>query len=224
MQSEVRHELFLAEHGRLFDYDIEAAKPTVTLQAWRRLMQTHQPNRLRDPTCTLPTWSRLVADRTAFRTELAAEVTISMGNAKAVCQAVLNGAWASPHPSNSICAELGRDTTLRLMDSAMYKALRADFQVFWSELQVLNRMANLMLIPEGASPGQAISLLYNQIEDEIMSAADSFFEREGRHVWFVHDGFMSDVDICRSGLEEFISHETGYAIRFEMKRLCKSLD
>lgn len=220
MPADARHELFVAEHGQGFDYDIEAAKPTVTLQAWQRLMKAHRPAALKSAECKLPTWTELVKNRTAFRERLADEVDISVEQAKGVCQTVLNGGWAAPVTANGICELIGRDATLRLIENATYKALRADFQVFWRELKELNELAGLDLIATGESPGQSVSTFYNRIEDEVMSAVAE--ELKGWDVWFIHDGFMTKDKIPTTVAEKAIFLRTGYQVKLEEADLCKS--
>lgn len=220
MMSTVRRELFLANHGRGFDYDIEAAKPTVTLQAWRNLMNTFRPDRAQQEVCRLDTWTSLVENRTAFRMNMAIAAGVTTDHAKFICQAVLNGAWASPHSDNSIRQLIGYDATVRLMESAIYKQLRADFQVFYTELKEIDALSGLGIVKSGQTPGQAISGLYNRIEDKIMNAVDIFFAGKV-NVWFIHDGFITKEKISRSDLEKFVEEETGYIIRLDEKELCK---
>lgn len=220
MPSDARHELFVAEHGQGFDYDIEAAKPTVTLQAWQRLMKAHKPAAPKSAECKLPMWTELVKNRTAFRKRLADEVEISVEQAKGVCQTVLNGGWAAPVPSNGICELIGRDATLRLMENATYKALRTDFQVFWRELKNLNELAGLDLIAMGESQGQSISTFYNRIEDEVMTVVAE--ELKSWDVWFIHDGFMTKDRIPKAEVEKSIFLRTGYQVKLEEADLCKS--
>ncbi len=220
MKSAVRTQLFLADHGCGFDYDIEAAKSTVTLQAWRSMMETFRPAYADHPYCQLPTWTALVVDRTAFRMEMGETVGISNDHAKFVCQAILNGGWASPHAENSIRQLIGHDATVRLLNSTIYRQLRDDFQIFYAELKEIDAASGLEIIKPGQTAGQAISALYNRIEDEIMGAVDKFFAGTV-DVWFIHDGFITRERISRPGLEAFIKEETGYLIRFDEKEICK---
>lgn len=206
MQRDVRVELFVAELGQGYDYDIEAAKPTVTLQAWKKQFPTAP---------TLKTWERLVADRKTFRVTLADEVGITVEQAKDVCQTVLNGGWASPVKKNGICEAIGEAATRRLMESSIYQNLRADFKTFWTVLKESGT------VPEILSAGEAGSLFYNRIEDEIMSVVAE--ELKTQDVWFIHDGFMTKDKIHKARIEEAIFFRTGYDVHLEETDLCKSV-
>lgn len=217
MEHKARHELFVAEHGKGWDYDIEAAKPTVTLQAWTRLLRSLKPEALKKPECKLPAWNALVADRRAYRENMAEEAGITVQQAKEVCQIVLNSGYASPVSKNAICEILGVESTKRLMGCATYLRLRADFRVFWAELKGLDAEIDVLM---DLKPGEAMSHFYNKIEDEIMDVVDR--ELSNRGIWFIHDGFMSANQIDTKSIEEAILFETGYSIKFEESDLCQS--
>lgn len=206
MPSDIRKELFVLEHGKGFDYDIEAAKPTVTLQAWEKLFPEAP---------VLKTWRRLVNDRKTFRQELADAAGITEDQAKFVCQVVLNGSWASPVSKNGICERIGEAGTRRVMESKLYQNLRADFKIFWDYLK------DSGTIPAGLEVGAACSRFYNQIEDEIMNVVAE--ELKTQDVWFIHDGFMTSTEINRTALQEVVKFKTGYDIRFDQTDLCNSV-
>jgi len=217
MKKEVRFELFLAEHGKGYDYDIEAAKPTVTLQAWKKLMREHKPEALEKAECKLPAWTALVADRRAYREKMAREVGITVEQAKDVCQIVLNSGYASPVKKNAICETIGEEATKRLMDSKMYVQLRADFRTFWQELKGLGVVPDMLF---DLRPGEAVSEFYNKIEDEVMSVVAN--ELANQRVWFIHDGFMTTEQVDVKSIEQAIMFHTGYDIKLEETDLCKS--
>ena len=237
MASEVRHALFIEQHGQGFDYDIEAAKPTVTLQAWRKLMQQYKPAALKKAECSLPAWTALVADRTAFRSRMSMEAKISMAQAKEVCQVVLNGGWVAPHRENGLFKILGEAGCRRVAEAQTYKALREDFKVFWRNLQELDGLAMLGLVDswtvadESGDPrtittstGQALMAFYTRIEDQIMFAVEEILSSRNIETWFIHDGFMTKAKIAKAEVEQHVFLRAGFHIKLEEIDLCKSAD
>lgn len=207
-RKEVRQKLFLATHGVLYDYDLEAAKPTVILQAWRRWMAQHHPMDIRlFDKCQVPTWSELVYNRRAFREALAHQVGISTSEAKAVCQTVLNSATASPHPENGICQLIGTDATKRLMENDLYRGLQADFKTVWSYFK--------KLAEPGQTAGEFMSAIYNRHERRVMDAIDEVLREAQVDAWYVHDGFMCTRKVDVTSLESEIKARTGMTLKLE---------
>ena len=206
MRREARQRLFLQTHGRMFDYDLEAAKPSLTLQAWNRWMQQHHPVQFQsNPDCRLPTWTRLVSNRTAFRAEMALECGISKDDAKKVCQNVLNGAWASADARNGICQLVGRAATHRIMASELYLGLRKDFRVMWSFFKKSKTV-------QGQTAGQCMSAFYNRLEMQVMAVIADTVKVPA---WFIHDGFMTHDQVDVAELVEAVKFSTGYDVKVE---------
>lgn len=207
VRKEIRQKLFVETHGVLYDYDIEAAKATVTLQAWREWMQINHPGALRSSNaCKLATWSKLVYNRKAFRKQLAEEVGISVQHAKEICQSVLNSGFATPHFDNPICQLIGTNATRVLLDNDLYKGLRADFQTMW---QYFEEIAD-----EGQTSGQFMSAMYNKQEKQIM---DAVAESLSVDAWYVHDGFMTHEEVDMEILAEQVKQKTGLNVKFEIQ-------
>lgn len=213
MKRDLRLELFVQEHGVCYDYDLEAAKPTVTLQVWNTLMHEKKPILMKhSDACKLPAWTALVSNRSEFREKFSREAGITLAQAKWVCQSVLNGGVASPL-NQSYLDELGRDATMRVQDAPMYQALRADFQVFWKHLKELG------IEFQGArSAGEVLSRLYNQIEDQIMNVIENEIQTP---IWYVHDGFMSATEIDVPALERAIAEKTKFSVKLEMTKISR---
>lgn len=208
MRKDLRQKLFLDTHGVLYDYDIEAAKPTLTLQAWRNWMDINFPTDHKHlDACKLTTWSELVNNRTQFRAALSHEVGISDAEAKVVCQNVLNSAFASTHHENGICEAIGKEATERLMKCELYVGLRADFKTMWSYLK--------KLAPPGTTAGQYMSRFYDALERKVMDVIERELEVDA---WFIHDGFMTCKEVNTDILEAKVRDETGWNVKLEMKK------
>jgi hypothetical protein len=209
MRREHRIELFLQEHGQGFDYDLEAAKPALTLQVWRKLMAEHRPIQLKhSEACRLPTWTALVADRKAFRQRLAAEVEITEEHAKWVCQSVLNSGVASPRNASYV-ERLGVPATKRLMANDLYQGLRADFQTFWRRLRELP-----VNFGEAKTAGEALSAFYNDLERRVMDVIEQRLPAD-TPAWFIHDGFMTVTPVDTDALERAVQDQLNLSIRID---------
>lgn len=207
-----RSTLFLQEHGRGWDYDLEAAKPTLTLQMWRSLMAVHHPMKLKyDSACQLPAWSALVSNRKLIRQNLAREAGLTDDQAKWAIQSVLNSGVASPKNS-SFTDRLGVDGTKRLMAAPTYQALRTDFQTFWKHLKDMP-----IQFGEAKTAGEALSAFYNELEHRVMSVIEK--ELGDTRAWFIHDGFMTVDQVDKTRLEEAVRRELNLDVKLDETKL-----
>lgn len=193
-----RLELFARELGGGFDYDIEAAKPTLILQAFDKHMAEQHTSVAYD----LSTWRAYVADRSAVRQRLMDDLGLSKEQAKQVCQDVLNSAVAAVHPKNGIFQRLGEAKTRVLLEHPIYQGLASDFSYYWQHVKELNDLK--------LSAGEFTSAWYNKLEWEVMNVVEAELNQPG---WFVHDGFMTARAVDSSAICAAVKARTGYDIK-----------
>lgn len=197
---EVRKELFIAQHGVLYDYDLQAAKPALTLIAWKNWVSECKPNE----DSSLPTWEKYVLDRKTFRVELAEELGVSTDQAKDIIQRILNSAVISPNKDSGFCQDYSIAKVRLMMKSDKCTGLADDFKKAWN------------LIKDQREPGQTagefMSRLYNSLERQVMDVIDSKITTEA---WYVHDGFMTYEPVDVHMLEREVLDKHGFKIKID---------
>ena len=203
MASRYRRKLFLQEHGVLFDYDIETAKPTLLLQAYERFGGHGRAE--------LPTWSSYVADKRKFRTRLMADLDVSEDVIKEVLQVVVNGGRASPK-AGAIQSAIGSTEKVRaFMAHPLYVGLVADQKVCWEAFR--------SAAEPGEAGGEYLTRLYFALENEVAQAIEPELLRQD--IWWVHDGFMTTQKVDLERLHQVITQKTGYEVVIEEEAMRK---
>jgi hypothetical protein len=208
LKSSVRKRLFLETHPEMWDYDIQAAKPTLLLQEFARARET-APWRHRSAS-NVSAWSDLVEDRTKVRRRLMTEADLTTDDAKEVINVLLQGGHASPG-GGAIVETIGKSRARALMESETYRALQADFAFAW------DFYFKHMPGAQGLTRGEFMSRFYNALEDKVMTAIED--EVSG---WFVHDGFFSHVRQDKDRLEDIIKSKTGLEVKLEEEHYTNS--
>jgi len=203
MKKTHRHELFIRQHGHLWDYDIAASKATLMYQLYE--------SKMRDsgllwslPANQLPTWRRMISDRTTFRKELAEEANITVADAKWITQIILSGGFASP--GNETWRRFGKGIQ-RIIDSRLYQDLRRDFKIFWRNLRIL--------VPVDGTAGETVSKLYEDLEIKVMHVIEESLVELGISAWFVHDGLMTIKKLDVTSLQEIVNSKLNLSIYLE---------
>lgn len=166
MRASWRRNLFLLEHGELWDYDIANAKPTLILQVYDRMKGPREGK--------VPTWRRYVEDRSAVRAELMQDMGWDKDKVKSALHAVCNGTWVGRRNG---CLEDEKEFS----QHPIYIGLREDLQRIWSVLQQLKR--------KGETQGECLSREYVKLENAIISEIAQELD-PNFWVWWIHDGWM----------------------------------
>ena len=205
MQTEKMEELFLAQYGQMFRYDMEASQPTIVLQLYERMLNPvlakHSPKH------QVPTWRAYVENRTYFRQKLSQDIGEPVGVIKDVLQSVTNGGYATTSPKNPICHMLGEMSTHKLLQHELYQGLLKDYRVM-----------RTVLFPDTPVKGVSKQLYhaYERVEDVIMALIDRELKVDA---WFIHDGFFTHTRIQKAELEAKVKEVLGFTIKLEEKTI-----
>lgn len=207
MKKEKRREIFLAQFSKLYEFDIECARPTVLLQLYDRKLPEHLKTSDKHK---VNTWRAYVQDRNMFRRQLSDDLGVPVEDIKELLQGVTNGAWASTSARNPFCRKIGQIKVHYLMKHDLYRGMREDLNTMWK-----------VLFPEQPkkSIGKKMYGLYEPIEDEIMNSIEKFLKSVDVDGWFVHDGFFTYKDLCVTDIETHVFKTTNWSIKLE-KKIC----
>lgn len=200
-----RTELFIQQHGVMYEYDVKASQPTIMLGLYDKLLPEHL--KMSDKH-KLQTWRAYVRDRNAFRRHLGDDLCIEYEDVKSLLQGVTNGAWASTSQRNTFCRKLGQIKVHELMQHGLYKGLREDMNTMWS-----------VLFPNQPkkSMGKKLHAIYEPVEDKLMALIAAHLKILAVDAWFVHDGFFTHQPVSTTDLETYVQDLTGFTIKFEEK-------
>jgi hypothetical protein len=224
--------------GYRFDYDIATCAPTLLLQYARKkgfTKETHE-------------YDAYLANRTAYRQQLADILGVSIKVAKGIITAIFNGARLSTSRKDSLMKlikkELGYfDANLisLLKKVPFIESLRADIKAMWLHLHQTDFPKDKLLVtrhsPLKHSNTESISVLqvrtyertkaltgsqrwslYFRLERQVLNSIRNELESAGR-VFFEHDGWRTDVDVSTEYLQDLIFQRTGFKVIIDKEEL-----
>lgn len=203
-----------------YDYDIEAAAPTLVYQfACQALAKLGYA----DDKTPFPNVARLVRDRSAVRQHLADLTGLDQVTVKQILIALFFGSKLVPNPKRAIFRILDQDyeMTRRLKADPFVKAFCRDVQLMWSlVLTADNIKKGRAVLFDGAKPkakpttkAKHRMAIYIQLERQVMDVVDAELREQGVTPVLIHDGFMTKTCVDRLGLERVVAEKTGYKIR-----------
>ena len=205
LKTDIRTMLFLHEHGAGFDIDIEAAKPTLALQAFDRWKIEQNFNSTVLGMLEFPTWRRMIQDRRAFRSELAAELDLEVHQAKDICQRLLNATMLNDF--SGLKSDYG-SSFRRIEQNRTCRSLEYEFRIYMNYTRASSRRCG--------SNGQIASMEYFKIENEVMNSIEEFVQAP---CWFIHDGFITPQRLDTNSIELHVLSRTGYSIHLDQSEL-----
>lgn len=182
-----------------YDYDIQAAMPTLVLQSiaaregldWRE---------------AFPAWARYLGNRAAYRESLAQRLNITAKQAKAIFQGLFDLRKFNLG-QRGIVEIIGREKTKKAKEDPILKALADEAFDAWSRLGLQN-------------DGNARFQYYEREEQKVMSVIYEAARTGGIRFLPFHDGLtlldgrrIADLD----GLRALIFEKTGYDVLIEEK-------
>lgn len=202
----------LSNHGYRYNYDIEAAAPTLLLQKARQ----------RQIDFTAPALEQYIANRSVVRQLLAQECEISQDQVKFVINAVLQGAVISSYRDSKIFNELDCDYDVikrlqnnqRLLEirndiREMWKILKQDFPVrYTTDKSGRTRSARLS--------GRDKSGYYRELELEVGKVIRRHLKKNSVRCLWLHDGWSCDKVIDPNTLITEVRQQTGFVIKLDM--------
>ena len=201
-----------------FDYDIEAAAPTLVYQSACRVYRKHSPERADVPH---PSIKRLVDDRTAVRQHIADVAGVDFSTAKGIVVALFFGAKLVPNEKQAIfrLVRSDREVMERLKADPFVKAFRREVAAMWSLLLIDENARNGVqgfrtgvIVPKPETKPKQKMALYLRLERKVIDVVETELWREGAVPVLIHDGFMVRGKIDKAQIESAIQRETGFVI------------
>jgi hypothetical protein len=207
---EVRGSL-LNNHGYRYNYDIEAAAPTLLLQ------QAQQ----RDRDFTAPALEQYITNRSAVRQQLAQECGITESQVKFVINAVLQGGVISCFRDSRIFNELhcNYEAIRHLQHNAVLLDIRDDIREMWRILKedfpqrtVTDRLGRTR---SARLSGRDKSGYYRQLESQVGRVIRRHLKKNNIRCLWLHDGWCCDRVVDTAALITQVRQQTGFVIQLD---------
>jgi len=202
----------LANHGYRYNYDIEAAAPSLLLQRARQI----------NPDFEAPALSNYIANRSAIRQQIAEQCSITATDVKTTINAMLHGAYISKNSYSQILQQLNYNYTAidALRANVTICEIREDIRLMWQTLKPLfperfmtNCRGNTVRV---RLSGRDKSGLYRELEQQVGRVIRKYLKRNCvRHLW-IHDGWCADKVIYSQELCAEVRRQTGFVIELDM--------
>ena len=201
----------LANRGYRYNYDIEAAAPTVLLQRAQQIDNTAQFTALEN----------YVLNRSVVRQQLAKSCEVSQDKIKFVINAVLQGAVISCYEHGKIFHELDcdYDAVKRLQHNDQMQAIKQDIKNLWAILKrdfperfVTNKNGQ---VRRARLTGKDKSGYYRAIESQVGKAIQKSLRKQRIKFLWIHDGWSCNSIIDPRQLETQVRRATGYTIKID---------
>ena len=209
---DIRRKKF-AQMGYKYDYDIEAAAPTLLLQRAR----------INGLTKETPVIDYLLANKVEIRNIIAQDCGISYEQSKQVITALFQGGRISTFHLNMIYSRtLNYDTRamMALKDHALVEALKEEIRLMWKylskEIEKETYKDKNGVTKTRTTSGRQRAEIYRATEQLIMKQIKKYLKRQ-RQIRFIteHDGWRTDTKIDRDELRTYVRRTTGYRIMID---------
>ena len=217
IKSDIRRQKF-RDMGYRYDYDIQAAAPTIRLQKAR----------MSGFTAATPTLDSYLASKELIRHQLASEAKITYAQAKDVILGLLQGGNLAAVDYCRIYTQIllrNYNAIQVLKQSPFILALRAELRLLWSHLtRDIPRTIHTDRLGrrrQGRVSGSIKSGIYRQEEQVVMSAVKMYIKNHefGVRLMTEHDGWRTDRLIDVNELKSSIRRTTGYLVQIDMEVL-----
>ena len=208
-----------------FDYDIEAAAPTLVYQL---ACSVYRKWNLAKADVPYPSVKRLVDDRTAVRQHIADVTGLDFNTAKGIVVALFFGAKLVPHEKQAIFRLVRNDREVmeRLKADPFVRAFRRDISAMWAMLLMDENARNGVqgfrtgvIVPKPETKSKQKMAMYLRLERQVIDVVEAELRRDGAVPVLIHDGFMVRGKIDKLRIESAIQAKTGFVIRLAEARV-----
>jgi hypothetical protein len=202
-----------------FDYDIEAAAPTLVYQLACKVYRGLYPAKTEQP---FPSIARLVDDRTSVRKHVADITGLDVPTAKGVVVALFFGAKLVPHQKQAIYRLVGMDWSImdRLKADPFVSAFRREARSMWQYVLMDENAKNGRarvnggpVILKAATKSKQRMAVYLRLERQVIDVVEALLLTNRSVPVLIHDGFMVQSRIDAKQFERVVQEKTGYSIR-----------
>ena len=218
----IRAELF----SGWFDYDIEAAAPTLVYQWACKVNERLSPKKSGTP---FPTIRRLVEDRTSIREHFTEVTGLGMPTAKSIVIRLFFGAGLAPNGKQAIFRLVNRDRDVlnRLKADPFVSAFRREVSLMWKLVLNDENSRNGMVafrtgrvIPKPSTRGKQRMSIYLRLERQVIDAIEEVLLSDGLRPVLIHDGFMVRGQIDRERIEREVQTGDTWQCRIPQQTYC----
>lgn len=202
-----------------FDYDIEAAAPTLVYQLACKIYRGLYPAKTEQPFSSI---ARLVEDRTRVRKHVADITGLDVPTAKGVVVALLFGAKLVPHQKQAIYRLVGMDWSIidQLKADPFVSAFRREARSMWQfvlmDETAKNGRARVNggpVVLKAATKSKQRMAVYLRLERQVIDVVETLLQNDRSVPVLIHDGFMVRSRIDVREFERAVQEKTGYSIR-----------
>lgn len=202
-----------------FDYDIEAAAPTLVYQWAGKVYGRLNPTKQGTP---FPSIQRLVEDRTSIREHVAEVTGLDMPTAKSIVIRLFFGAGLVPNGKQAIFRLVNRDRDVldRLKADPFVSAFRREVSLMWKLVLTDENSRNGMValrtgkvIQKPATLGKQRMRIYLRLERQVIDVIEDLLRADRSVPVLIHDGFMVRVQIEGERVQREVLTRTGFVIR-----------
>lgn len=206
---------FLCNNGYKYNYDIEAAAPTLILQQAHRY---HKNQHKKKPLLT-PHLENYVNDRTTVRNQIALECGCTSDQIKTLVNALLQGGKLSSWSNNKTFQDLGSDYDLlkRLQNNKTLCDIRKDISSCWEVLKGdisvgtitdLNGRTRRRALSGGDKSGY-----YRFLEKQVGDVIRKTLKKDNNWSLWIHDGWCCQRIVDDVELISEVKRQTGFVIK-----------
>lgn len=201
----------LANHGYQYQYDIEAAAPTLLIQRAQRI----------DPNLVLVHLEYYTNNRSQVRKQIATNCDISQQQVKGIVNAILQGgALSTWHACKTFQILNYNKQSMQLVQAdPLIQQLQSDIRAMWSILKTIfpkkYETCSTGLVRTKRLSARDKSGLYRELELEVSVVIKRLLKKQKiRHLW-IHDGWCCDRIIDPADVTTQVRRATGYSLRID---------
>jgi hypothetical protein len=209
-----RRSHLLNQNGYSYQYDIQAAAPSLLMQ----LAQRQQPD------LELAHLSGYVANRSAIRASIAQECQITADQVKLVINSVLQGAAVTCYYQSKLFQELNRSyaAIAALKTCQQFQLIKQDIRQMWrvlrDQLPPRTRITSSGQTRRVRASARDKSQLYRELENQVGQVIRRYLKRSGARVLWLHDGWICDQIADPGEIEQQVRRQTEYCIQLDWTR------
>ena len=202
-----------------FDYDIEAAAPTLVYQVACRIHRRLYPEKSNLP---YPMVARLVDHKDEVRQHVAEVTGLDTKTVKSVLAALFFGARLFPHRAQAIYRLVGLNESVidRLKADPFVQAFKRQASAMWAAVLTDENVSNGLLalrggkaVAKAAKKSKQRMAVYARLERQVVDVMESVLAAEKIVPLLMHDGFMVRTKVDVNRLTTTVLEQTGFVIR-----------
>ena len=213
--------------GFNWDYDIEAAAPTLLYQhsqrIYRELWLAEESDSKQDKShqWRAPLIESYIKDRSLIRQQLSKECEIPENEIKTVINALFQGGVLSCYKDNKIFNDLGGDSRKikALQTNKFICEIKQEIKQMWIIIKQtmpvryrINKKGNSVRLPVS---GKEKSAVYRSIEMEVGDVVRRYLKKTKNDPLWIHDGWLCKKRIYSNELVMEVKRKTGYLIKLD---------